>query len=205
MSDCANAGAGHRISSTPRIASAISDVTSASCTSCWPVESLSNRHLVPARIGAADYATFADIGMLQNHAFDLRRVDVFAAGDDEVLLAVMDPEITVGVAPADVAGAIPAVAQRFPRCFLVAPIFDEHVGAAHSNLPRYVRRQFVAGVVDEGSLAAQAGEPGRTLAREVAAEAGVDCNRAGFGRAVDLQHRYAAHHEAVDQMRRHDG
>ncbi len=80
-------------------------------------------NLIPSGIGPADHAAFADIGMLQQHALDFRRIDVFSTGDDQVLLAVVHPEIAIGVAEADVAGAIPAVVQRFPGCFLVTPIF----------------------------------------------------------------------------------
>ena len=76
-------------------------------------------------IRPADHATFHHIGMLQQHAFDLRRIDIFPAGNDQVLLAVVNEEIAVGVAQANVAGAIPAVMQRFTGGFPVAPIFRE--------------------------------------------------------------------------------
>ena len=52
ISGCANAGAGHRISSASRTASAISVVTSASCTSCRPLESLTTMREPAARCSA---------------------------------------------------------------------------------------------------------------------------------------------------------
>ena len=163
-----------------------------------------HRHLVPSGIGPADHAALRDIGMLQQHAFDFGRIDVFATGNDQILLAVVHPEITIGVAQADVAGAIPAVVQRLPGRFLVAPIFREYVGAAHRDFPGRVRRQFDAGIIDHSRLAAQTGKAGRARARKIAAEARIDCDRAGFGRAVDLKHRHPARDKAIDQMRRHD-
>src|SRR4051812_15336277 len=50
--------------------------------------------------------------MRAQHLLDLARIDVVAADDDHVLLAVADVEIAVGVDLADVAGIEPAVAQR---------------------------------------------------------------------------------------------
>src|SRR5437764_494354 len=80
-----------------------------------PPDHIGDRHLVPTRIGAADHGAFADLRMPQDHTLDFRRIDVLSAGNDEVVLAVMHPEITVGVAPADIAGAKPAVMQRLTR------------------------------------------------------------------------------------------
>ncbi len=52
MSACANAGAGHRINSASAIASAMSEVTSASCTSCRPLTSLTRMREPAARCSA---------------------------------------------------------------------------------------------------------------------------------------------------------
>ena len=170
-----------------------------------PSDNIGDRYLIPFGIRPANDAAFNHIGVLQKHAFDLGRIDVFAAGNDQVLLAVVHPKITVGIAAADVAGAIPAVVQRLPgRCF-IAPIFRENVGTTHDDLARCVRRQLDAGIIDHRRFAAEAGEAGRADTRKIAAEAGIDRNRAGFGRAVDLQHRHAARDKAFDQMRWHDG
>ena len=166
---------------------------------------IGHRHLLPFRIGMADHAGVDDLGMFEQHALDFRRIDVLAAGNDHVLLAVVDPEIAVGVAAADVAGPIPAVVQRLAGCFLVAPVFEEHVGTTNRDFADGVRGDFIAGLIDHLGLAAQPRQPGRTGPRIIAAEPGINGNGAGLGRTIDLQHRHAALCDAVDQMLRHDG
>ncbi len=126
---------------------------------CAPND-VSHRHLVPFGIKPADHAAFNHIGMLQQHPLDFRRIDVFAPGNDQVLLAVVHPEIAVRVAAADVAGAIPAIVQRLPRCFPITPIFRENVGTTHGDLARCVRRQLETGIIDQRRFAAQTREAG---------------------------------------------
>ena len=163
---------------------------------------IGDRHLLPFRIGAADHGGFGDAGMRDQHALDLGRIDVLAARDDHVLLAVVDEEMPVGVARADVAGMIPAVAQRLGGRRRVAPVLEEHVRPAHHDLAGDAGRDLAAGVVDDARLAHEAGQAGRAGAL-VAADARVDRDRAGLGRAVDLQHRHAARREGIDQALRH--
>src|SRR6266702_878097 len=153
-----------------------------------PPDHIGYRHFVPARIGTADHGALPDVGMFQQYTLDLCRVDVFAAGNDQVLLAVVHEEIAVDIAQADIASAIPTVVQGFPRRSLVAPIFAEYVGAAHRDLAWRVRRQLAAGVVDDSGLAAQAGKSGRTDAGKIATEPGIDRDRTGLGGTVNLQH-----------------
>ena len=43
--------------------------------------------------------------------FDLKRADVFASGDDDVLGAILDLDVVVGMPDRQVAGVIPAVAE----------------------------------------------------------------------------------------------
>ena len=63
----------------------------------------------------------ADLRLQQQDALDPLRRDVVAARvDDDVLLAVGDLEVAVGVDLADVAGVQPAVAQRLGGRRLVA-------------------------------------------------------------------------------------
>ena len=59
----------------------------------------------------ADDRGQADRRVGEQDLFELARVDVEAAPDDHVLLAVHDVQVAVGVAGADVAGAEPAVAS----------------------------------------------------------------------------------------------
>ena len=111
----------------------------------------------------------------------------------------MDGEIAVEIARADIAGEVPAVAQRLAGGRCIAPVFEEHVGAAHDDFTGDAVRHFAAVLVDHARLAAQAGEPGRIAARKIAADAGVDRDRARFGRAIDLQDRHAAPGQRIDQ------
>src|SRR5262249_31331588 len=57
----------------------------------------------PARVGDADHRHVDDVGMRGEDVLDLERVDVHAARDDHVVLAVGDEEIAVGVEVAHVA------------------------------------------------------------------------------------------------------
>ena len=67
------------------------------------------RHLAPPLVGMADDGGLEDVGVFVEHALDLGGGDVLPAGDDHVLLAVLDVEEAVLVEPADVAGPEPAV------------------------------------------------------------------------------------------------
>src|SRR4029078_12467222 len=75
---------------------------------------------------------FGDAGQLVADAFDLGRVDVVAAADDQVLAAADDGDVAQGVDHADVAGAKPAVgAELGARLLGHAPVAGEDVRAAH--------------------------------------------------------------------------
>src|SRR5690349_12568976 len=156
-------------------------VLAINASACLP-DDISHGHFVPTWIGPANDAAFGDSRMFQQHPFDLRGIDVLTAGYDQIFLAVMDPEITVSVAQADITSAIPAVVERFAGCGLVAPIFIEHVGSAYHDFAGCACRQFVSGIIDNSGFAAQAGKAGGPLARQIAAEAGVNRDRAGLGR-----------------------
>ena len=83
---------GRRVASAPAL-SATAAPTSSPSSSC----------------GIADHGGLAHRGVLVEDLLDLARVDVVAAADDELLLAVDDEEVAVLVDAADVAGAEPAV------------------------------------------------------------------------------------------------
>src|SRR6185503_4258751 len=63
-------------------------------------------------VGRADHGDLHDTGVPGEHILDLERVDVLAPGHDHVVDAADHPEVAVLVDPPDVAGAIPAVANR---------------------------------------------------------------------------------------------
>ena len=60
----------------------------------------------------SDHGALVDGRVLVEDLLDLARVDVVAAPDDQVFLAVDDEVVAVGVDPRQVAGAEPAVADR---------------------------------------------------------------------------------------------
>ena len=84
------------------VATAISSQPSAGTTSA-----------VSAGPPLAQHHRLGDLGLGDQHPLDPRRRDVLAAGQhDHVLLAVGDPQVSVVVQLADVAGVQPAVADR---------------------------------------------------------------------------------------------
>ena len=78
----------------------------------------------------ADHGRFDDTGHGVDHVLDFLRIDVEAAGDDQVLGAADDGDVAVGIAPAHVAGLEPAVGGEFlGGLFRHLPVADEDVVA----------------------------------------------------------------------------
>ena len=73
-------------------------------------------------MGHADHGGVEHLGVGDEAVLDLDAVDVLAAADDHVLLAVGDEEVAVGVDLADVAGVEPAVADRLGGRLGLAPV-----------------------------------------------------------------------------------
>ena len=90
--------------------------------------------LAPALVGHADDRGVGDRRVLVQHGLDLGRVDVLAAGDDQLLQPAADPVVALVVALGDVAGQQPAVAERGRGRLVVAPVAGEDVRAAHEQL-----------------------------------------------------------------------
>ena len=82
-------------------------------------------------------------GMLEEHLFDLARVDVVAAADHEVLAAVDDEEKAVLIDVSEVSGVEPAVAEGLGGGLFPAEVALHHVVAADDDLADVVlaRRQ----------------------------------------------------------------
>ena len=64
------------------------------------------------RSGCATTAQTSDRRVAVEHVLDLERGDVLAAGDDDVLAAVLDLDVAVGLHHREVAGVEPAAAER---------------------------------------------------------------------------------------------
>jgi hypothetical protein len=67
--------------------------------------------------GTPTTADFGHAGHVVDAGFDLGRVDVVAAADDQVLAAADDGDIAVGIHAADVAGLEPAIGGEFVAVF----------------------------------------------------------------------------------------
>src|SRR6266508_5309327 len=87
--------------------------------------------LAPFAVGPPDHRGLAHLGVLQQHLLDLARIDIGAARDDQVLGAVLEREIAVGIEDADIAGVQPAAAQGLCTRIRVFPVAGhDHIAAA---------------------------------------------------------------------------
>ena len=68
----------------------------------WRRGGIIDRLATAVSLVGADDGGFGDARVLVQHTLDLGGIDVLAAGDDHVLLAVVDGEVAVGIAGADV-------------------------------------------------------------------------------------------------------
>ena len=86
-------------------------------------------------------------GCCMQHALDLDRGDVLAAAADDVLLAVDEVQLAVGVAPHDVAGVEPAALPGCRRGLGVLQVFAEEAvarlgaGMPHQQFARLIDRR----------------------------------------------------------------
>src|SRR5262245_14899260 len=89
--------------------------------------------LAPFAVGSSDDGDLAHPRVPEQHLLDLARIDVGAAGDDDVLGAVLERQIAVGVEGAEVAGVQPAIAQGVGGSRRILPIAGHHHVAATEN------------------------------------------------------------------------
>src|SRR5690606_33969072 len=64
-------------------------------------------------VGDTDHSRLDDVGMLVEHLFDLARLDVVPAADDQILETVHDAQVALVVELTEVAGAEPTVLGRY--------------------------------------------------------------------------------------------
>src|SRR6266540_758766 len=157
------------------------------------------------RVADAHHGRFGDRRVLVQHLLDLPRIDVVAAPDDQVLLAVHDEEIAVLVLAGQVAGAKPPVGNRLPSGLLVPPVALHDVVPADRDLADRTRRHVVAKGVDHPHLdAVDRGADRAGFALPLGVVEGGD--RRGLREAVALQDD-AAHPllEATEDLHRQRG
>ena len=133
----------------------------------------------------ADHRAFQHAGQIVDQALDLFRIDVEAAGDDQVLFTTDDGDIAVGVDHRHVAGDEPAVrAQLFRRFLGHLPIALEHVRPAHLQHADLTRRHLFAFVHHPRLDPRQGKADGAGAALAVI---GVRGAHVGFGHAVAFE------------------
>src|SRR3984893_2259039 len=108
--------------------------------------------LDPFGMGHPDYRGIQHIGVTCECLFDFTAVDVLAAGNDHVLLAIDEKQVAFLVQDTNVARVIPAVAQRFERRRSVVPVAIEHGLRAHDHLSGYTGRAWFALLVLEAEI-----------------------------------------------------
>ena len=99
----------------------------------------------------ADDRDLGDRRVPGQHLLDLARVDVEAAPDDQVLLAVDDRDEAVVVFGAEVAGAEPAVDDGLRRRLRLVVVAGEDVMAPDDDLAELADRQELDPVVEVGA------------------------------------------------------
>src|SRR3546814_9379507 len=87
--------------------------------------------------------------MRKQQRLDFLRRDILAAANDDILLAVGDEQIALGIEPADVAGAVPAARQEGARIERGVEITEKKLRPARADLAVGTGRHVMAVVVDE--------------------------------------------------------
>src|SRR3546814_2511854 len=72
--------------------------------------------------------------MRKQQRLDFLRRDILAAANDDILLAVGDEQIALGIEPADVAGAVPAARQEGARIERGVEITEKKLRPARADL-----------------------------------------------------------------------
>ena len=90
--------------------------------------------------------------MLDEHALDFGRIDVLAAADDRVVLAIDDVHVTLVVLIYEVAAVEPATAERLRRRVGAVEIAEHHRRPPIDDLADLARGDVAVGFVDDPAL-----------------------------------------------------
>src|SRR5215470_6415295 len=144
--------------------------------------------LAPHGIRNSDGDCFGDVVALHQDTVDLRRRNVDAAADDEVLLAGSEMQEAVGIEIADVAGAHPAAAVRTHGSVVVEITIRVVAPGADLDLADLAGRKAPPlGIHDSQLLVAERS----TDRAEAPIAPGVDGDPGGLAAAIALRHRDA--------------
>jgi len=113
-----------------------------------------NRYFVPF-VGRHSYRTnIGNSGLLADDSFDLRGIDVLAAPDDEIILAVEQEDVPARIHITDVARVQPPAGERLLCRFVILPIALHDSVAAHTDLAHLTHRHRVAVIIHNDYLRA---------------------------------------------------
>ena len=121
--------------------------------------------LAPLRIGHADDRDLGDRRVLAEHLLDLGRRDRLAAGADHVARPADDREVAVVVDRAEIAGVVPAVAERVGGRLgrVEVAVHEERAAQAHlAGVGRASRRRRLAARRREPGLRNRSASPSCT-------------------------------------------
>ncbi len=159
-------------------------------------------------VGHPDDRGFRHSGERVDLLLDFLRVDVEAAGDDQVLRAADDADVAIGEDLAHVAGAKPPVGGEFlARLLRHAPVAGKHIGSLHFDAADHARGAGVAVRVDDAHR--YAGKRWADGARNPFAFERIRRVHAGLGHPVALENRVSGalpeFAEGLGQERRRPG
>lgn len=103
----------------------------------WVEGDESHRHLSPLRITLADNGNLGNRRMHQQHLFDLARIDVRTARDDQILRSILQGQKTIVIEHSHVAGVQPAIPQRVAGGLRIAPVAGHHRLTANHASPSW--------------------------------------------------------------------
>src|SRR5260370_16883208 len=100
-------------------------------------------------LGGRQYDRLGKPRLRREDGFELGRVDVLAAGHDEVVRALVDEEIALVVLVADISAMEPAAGVSGFGRVRIAPVFTQQIGTAQQDLAALARRDVGAVSADD--------------------------------------------------------
>ena len=143
------------------------------------------------RVGHAEYRRFIDAGHVIDQQLHLLRVDVVAAGDDQVLVTAADAQVAIGIDMTEIPGDEEAILAELAGGLLRhLPVALEDIGTPHLDQPCLATRQggtcLAVGDADFAAGQRHAHRAGTPLA-----VVGVGGVHVGLGHPVALENRVA--------------
>src|SRR5229473_1856597 len=141
----------------------------------------------PFSVGHAYHGSHADTRMAGQDILDLTWVDVEAARDDHVLLAVNDIETALSIGTRDVAGVQPTTRERRLGLLRLMPVVTHDHRPAHANFTRLAGRNILIVVVKKPDRTGRGREAARLeqfWPRPIVIALAQHGNRITFGLAI---------------------